>query len=317
LKIALIFNDYAFFKQNRSVSQEGNSLDHVLLAGYLDYTACVPQPVDPDCLKDADFDSQYSRLFQLPHLELVHSSYFGAVGVQESLLKASPLHKEILQVLPADEHNPCKALSSHAMKMARQLYQTNFQNMWADNSIVNKLLTRLLRCLLVYHLCPEEDRKFKANKKDLRDKGKGKGKQVLRDTNASIFLHVISLINMTRNSRRRLFRKEEKKLEKYQSKGNTTAAERCQVRLDTYREMLAREVSVFALSTYVATALNIASTASKERSASRNRAAATGHGKWRRRGPTCTGGDRGGKVARHTEKTSGEARAGRSIGSLF
>ncbi|CAO3647839.1 unnamed protein product [Mucor fragilis] len=247
LKIALLFNDYGFAKQNRKaalVPQKGNSLDPVLPVGYLDYIARVPKPVDADCLKDADFSSEYSQLFQLPHLELIHSSYFGAVGVQESSLKAFPLHKEILQVLPAYGHNPYESLSSHAMKIARQLYETNFQNMWADNTIVNKLLTRLLRFLLMCHLCPDQDHDFKAKKKDLQSKRKGKGKQVLRDTNTSIPVESISLINKTRNGRRRLFRKEQQKKQKYESKGNTRAVERCQVRLDTYREALAREQPV-------------------------------------------------------------------------
>ncbi|CAO3651316.1 unnamed protein product [Mucor fragilis] len=196
---------------------------------------------DADCLKDADFSSEYAQLFQLPHLELIYSSYFGAVGVQESSLKAFPLHNEILQVLPADDHNPLESLSSHAMKMARQLYGTNFQNMWVDNTIVNKLLTRLLRFLLMCHLCPDQDRDFKAKKKDLQSKQKGKGKQVFRDTNASIPEESVSLINKTRNGRRRLFRKEQQRKQKYERKGNPRAAERCQVRLDTYQEVLERE----------------------------------------------------------------------------
>ncbi|CAO3641184.1 unnamed protein product [Mucor fragilis] len=194
IQIALLFNDNGFAKQNRKVAlvpQEGNSLDPVLPVGYLDYTARVPKSVDADCIKDAVFSSEYSQLFPLPHLELIHSSYVGVVGVQESSLKASPLHKKILQVLSADDHKSYKSLSSHAMKMARQLYETN----------------------------------------------------------ASIPAESISLINKTRNGRRRLFRKQQKKKQKYERKGNTREAQRCQVRLDTYREVLAREVSVYALST--------------------------------------------------------------------
>ncbi|CAO3650614.1 unnamed protein product [Mucor fragilis] len=127
------------------------------------------------------------------------------------------------------------------MKMARQLYETNFQNMWVDSIIVHKLLARLLRFLLMCHLCPDQDRNFKAKKKDLQSKRKGKGKQVLRDTNASIPAESISLINKTRNGRRRLFRKEQQRKQKYERKGNTRAAKRCQVRLNTYREVLVRK----------------------------------------------------------------------------
>ncbi|EPB84660.1 hypothetical protein HMPREF1544_08603 [Mucor circinelloides 1006PhL] len=248
LKIALLFNDHAFSKQNRRIAlvpQEGISLDPVLPVGNLDYTVRVPKPVDADCLKDPDFCSKYSQLFQLPHLELIHSTYYGALGVQESSLKATPLHREIVEAVPRDDPSPYEALSSHAMKMARQLYETNFQNMWADSTTVNKLLTRLLRFLLLIHLCPDQDCDFKAKKEELQDKskgkGKGKGKQVLRDTNTSIPVESISLINKTRNGRRRLFRNEQQRKKKHEDKGNTRAAERCQVRLDTYREVLARE----------------------------------------------------------------------------
>ncbi|EPB89325.1 hypothetical protein HMPREF1544_03834 [Mucor circinelloides 1006PhL] len=209
LKIALLFNDHAFSKQNKRIAlapQEGNSLDPVLPVGYLDYTARVPKPVDADCLKDPGFCNKYSQLFQLPHLELIHSTYYGALGVQESSLKAIPLHREIVEAVPRDDPSPYEALSFHAMKMARQLYETSLQNAWANSTIVDKLLTRQPRFLLPIHLCPDQSRDFKAKKEELQDKRKGKRKQVLRDTNTSIPVESISLINKTRNGRRRLFR---------------------------------------------------------------------------------------------------------------
>ncbi|KAL9536424.1 hypothetical protein MBANPS3_012657, partial [Mucor bainieri] len=239
LMISLMFNGRSFSKQEGRVAlvtDAGHSLQPVLPTAYLGHTVHVPKPLDADCIKDADFCSSYSQLFQQPHLELIHSSYYGALGAQDSSLNASPLHKEILKVLPRDEPSPYESLSSHAMKMARQLYETNFQNMWADNKIVNKLLARLLRFLLLIHLCPDKDQEFKANKEEAQNKTKGKGKQVLRDTNGSIPVESISLINMTRNGRRRLFRRERQKMAEYNRKGKTRAAEACQRRITTYEE---------------------------------------------------------------------------------
>jgi hypothetical protein len=60
--------------------------------------------------------------------------------------------------------------------MARQLYYATFHNMWSDNTIVNKLMTKLLQFLLIIHLCPDQDNGFKANKAN-KAKHQNKGKK--------------------------------------------------------------------------------------------------------------------------------------------
>ncbi|KAL7322347.1 hypothetical protein PS15p_211974 [Mucor circinelloides] len=237
-KVALLFAENEFVKQDRTlalVPQEGNSLAPLLPVNYLQEDVTVPKPINSDCLKDDTFNSQYRQLFQQGHLGLIHSTYYGSLGVEEGSLKAFPLHQEIMKHLPRDGSGSYESLSSHVMKIARKIYDTNLQVMWSDNTLVNKLLSRLLRFLLLVHLRPDDDGEFKQLKR------KNKGKQVLKDTNGSIPLESISLINMTRNGRRRLFRKEEENMEKYLKKGNTRSAELCQMRLNTYREVLERE----------------------------------------------------------------------------
>ncbi|KAL7325933.1 hypothetical protein PS15p_208349 [Mucor circinelloides] len=241
-KIALLFAENEFVKQDRTlalVPQEGNSLAPLLPVNYLQEDVTVPKPINSDCLKDDTFNSQYRQLFQQGHLGLIHSTYYGSLGVEEGSLKAFPLHQEVMKHLPRDGSGSYESLSSHVMKIARKLYDTNLQVMWSDNTLVNKLLSRLLRFLLLVHLRPDDDGEFKRKKQEL--KRKNKGEQVLKDTNGSIPLESISLINMTRNGRRRLFRKEEENMEKYLKKGNTRSAELCQMRLNTYREVLERE----------------------------------------------------------------------------
>ena len=246
-KMILVFNEYNFVLENHAVSlvaHEGNKISQVLPEGYLEEDASVAKPLDPNCLEDEDFKANYDKLFQDSHLELIHSTFYGAKGVQDSSLKTHILHKAIVDVLGRDEVNLYKDVSSHVTKMARQLYYINFHKMWSDNTIVNKLLTRLLRFLLIIHLCPDQDNDFKANKAKHQNKGK---KATRRVTNCRIPEERISLLRMTRNGRRRLFANEEKKRIKYLQKGKELSASSCQRRLDTYRQALEREVNMLQL----------------------------------------------------------------------
>ncbi|KAI8643658.1 hypothetical protein BD408DRAFT_414343 [Parasitella parasitica] len=175
----------------------------------------------------------------------MHSTYYGQVSIEESTLEKSPLHKAIVNVLSRDEANPHQNLSSHVMKMARQQYYTNLRIMWSENTIVNKLLRKLLNFLLLIHLSPNQDHAIKAKKTErestkLRKNHKGKQKV----TNCSIPMAEISVLNKTRNGRRKLFSDEKKLKAKYEEKGKHEAADMCQVRIDTYEQVLKREVGV-------------------------------------------------------------------------
>ncbi|GAA5797905.1 hypothetical protein HPULCUR_003301 [Helicostylum pulchrum] len=183
--------------------------------------------------------SNYNQLFPDPHLELIHSTYYGAKGTETSSLAKFPLHKAITDVIPPSAVNPYRDLPSHSMKMARQSYPVNFRQMWSDKAIVNKALYRLLRSLLIIHLSPKRDRIFKEKKSNRRNKREGK--QVRTVTNCNIYEAFISMKNKTRNEIRRLLNTEEKRKLKFQAKGRIEKAGGCQLRIDTYRNVLRRE----------------------------------------------------------------------------
>jgi hypothetical protein len=53
------------------------------------------------------------------------------------------------------------------------------------------------------------------------------------------------LINKTRNGKRRLFKREENRRNEYIVNGKIWAASNCQERLNSYTEVLEKEVTVF------------------------------------------------------------------------
>lgn len=59
----------------------------------------VPKPLYSDCLNSDNFNGKYRQLFQQTHLGLIYSTYYGSLAAEGASLKASPLHKEIVQVL--------------------------------------------------------------------------------------------------------------------------------------------------------------------------------------------------------------------------
>lgn len=251
LETSLIFSENSFVPTGDGfelVPQTRKSIAHILPHGYLQEDIVVSNPLDAELLKNEEFTSNYNRLFQDSHLELIHSTYYGAIGTEASSLAKSPLHKAIIDVIPPSTVNHYRDIPSHSMKMARQLYQINFRQMWSDKTIANKTLNRLLRSLLIIHLAPKRDREFKERKS--KRQNKCKGKQARRVTNCSIPEPFISMKNKTRNGIRRLFSTEEKNKLKFQTKGRVEKAERCQLRIDTYRAVLRREVKTIIFTTY-------------------------------------------------------------------
>ncbi|KAI9256863.1 hypothetical protein EDC94DRAFT_500014, partial [Helicostylum pulchrum] len=132
-------------------------ITQILPHGYLREDIAVTHPPDAQLLKSEVFMSNYNQLFPDPHLELIHSTYYGAKGTETLSLAKFPLHKAITDVIPPSAVNPYRDLPSHSMKMARQSYPVNFRQMWSDKAIVNKALYRLLRSLLIIHLSPKRD----------------------------------------------------------------------------------------------------------------------------------------------------------------
>ncbi|CEP12385.1 hypothetical protein [Parasitella parasitica] len=95
--------------------------------------------------------------------------------------------------------------------MARQQYYTNFRFMWSDNTIVNKLLARPLKFLLLIHLSPWQYHSIKlkrAERESTKPQQMSKGKQ--RATTCTNSEAEISVLNKTRDRRRKLFSDEMK-----------------------------------------------------------------------------------------------------------
>ncbi|KAI8643842.1 hypothetical protein BD408DRAFT_481797 [Parasitella parasitica] len=182
LKVALLFAEYTFESNDSNIElvyDGGNNIASILPEGYLEEYITVPKPLDSSSLQNDEFNAHYQSLFLEPHLEQMHSTYYGQMGIEESTLEKSPSHKAIVNVLGRDEANPHQNLSSHIMKMARQQYYTNLRIMWSENTIVNKLLRKLLNFLLLIHLSPDQDHAIKAKKTEresakLRKNHKGK-----------------------------------------------------------------------------------------------------------------------------------------------
>lgn len=66
--------------------------------------------------------------------------------------------------------------------------------MWLDNVRVNELLNKLLTTLLIVHLIPPKDRKFKQHREEMQSRSVKKGKALL-STTSSIPVEFMSLIN--------------------------------------------------------------------------------------------------------------------------
>ncbi|CEP14832.1 hypothetical protein [Parasitella parasitica] len=209
------------------VPREVQSLASLLPANYLeDKDVFVPKPLDRQFLQNDVFKEDFDALFHEAHFNQIHSTYFGPKGISKSTLNAA-------------------GLSSHVMKMARNVYVTNFANMWADNTIVNRALNRLLETLLNVHLSPARDQKFQKKREELKGRRKGKSREPPND-NCAVPVHSMSLINKTYNGRRRLFAKEIDRRNYYIMQRSEWAvkhwrASLCQQRLNSYANVLQRE----------------------------------------------------------------------------
>ncbi|KAI8645551.1 hypothetical protein BD408DRAFT_480559 [Parasitella parasitica] len=102
LKVALLFAEYTFESNAGNIElvyDGGNSIASILPEGYLEEDITVPKPLNSSSLENDEFNAHYQSLFLEPRLEQMHSTYYGQVGVEESTLENSPLHKAIVNVL--------------------------------------------------------------------------------------------------------------------------------------------------------------------------------------------------------------------------
>lgn len=73
-----------------------------------------------DCLEIDNFNSKYRQLLQQAPIGLIHSTYYGGLGVEDGSLKAShSLSRDCEILLPRDGPSPHEPLSFHTMKMTR------------------------------------------------------------------------------------------------------------------------------------------------------------------------------------------------------
>jgi hypothetical protein len=242
LKIALVFSEHKFVLENDTVSfvrAQGPNISHALPNGYLQHDIFVANPLDPACLQDQDFKSAFDLLFQDSHLGVIHSSLYGQKGVTEASLKKHSIHQKIFAMLDLSPLDTYHHLPSHVTQMARAQYSVNVNNMWSDNSIVNKLLKKLLHCLLCIHLRPDEVEKQRARLAELKA---GRDEPSEKTLKTGVPVNDICFARKTRNGRRKIIADETKRQQECLLKGKHEAASRCYDRLDTYRQVMEREV---------------------------------------------------------------------------
>ncbi|GAA5808079.1 hypothetical protein MFLAVUS_001461, partial [Mucor flavus] len=195
------------------------------------------------------FNKQLKSLFDTNHLQLIQSTYFGPRGPIQSTIQKSPLHRALVDCIPPKD-NQRQSLDVYIMKQALAKYTVNFINLWDNPKRLNSLLNCLLRVLLNIHLAPIRETKLKdfVQKKKLEREEKLKcNKDLTMSDYPRIQKENISVIFMSRNNRRSLFKNEIKRREKYIKKSKKDyanaskwlqRAERCNERIKTYSEVL-------------------------------------------------------------------------------
>ncbi|KAG1538864.1 hypothetical protein G6F49_012489 [Rhizopus delemar] len=116
-------------------------------------------PLAMDVRDSPAFDADFSQLFQGQHFSLISTKYFNNRGSQDQTLNAHPIQTALFKLMDAEdikkETFPVENVPSSLMSLALQIYMTNFKNMWADKTMINKLLDKLQVTLLRLHLAPK------------------------------------------------------------------------------------------------------------------------------------------------------------------
>ncbi|KAG1057867.1 hypothetical protein G6F43_000324 [Rhizopus delemar] len=124
-------------------------------------------PLAMDVRDSPAFDADFSQLFQEQHFSLISTKYFGNRGSQYQTLNAHPIQTALFKLMDAEdikkETFPVENVPSSLMSLALQIYMTNFKNMWADKTMINKLLDKLLVILLRLHLAPKRELQRRQN----------------------------------------------------------------------------------------------------------------------------------------------------------
>ncbi|KAG1539164.1 hypothetical protein G6F49_012429 [Rhizopus delemar] len=124
-------------------------------------------PLAMDVSDSPAFDADFSQLFQEQHFSLISTKYFGNRGSQGQTLNAHPIQTALFKLMDAEdikkETFPVENVPSSLMSLALQIYMTNFKNMWADKTMINNLLDKMLVILLRLHLAPKRELQRRQN----------------------------------------------------------------------------------------------------------------------------------------------------------
>lgn len=151
-----------------------------------------------------------------------------------------------------DEERNQHITDTYVMKIVLDQYLTNFGNMWSGNKHFCKTFNNVLMVLLRVHLAPKREKRKRDYIAKIKEKQAAK-RAILSKT--TIPIEGITLINKSYHFRRRLFKNEERRKQKYNKKADQEVNEerrlrlisragRCQVRLDAYKFFLAEDVKV-------------------------------------------------------------------------
>lgn len=235
LKMALVFNTHTFTLRNNTVILEeaqGANLGHVIPIEYLDDAMRVPRPFDAACFRNQAFKKDFDLLFQTGHFNIINSSLYGTKGPTDANLNKHSVHRLISDAIGLAPTEAYHHLPSHVTKMARLQYTTNVKNMWSDKTIINKLLKRLIKCLLCIHLRPTDEKQLQERRLQPRQAAP-------RSSNSN---QGMSFSHKTRNGRRRVINNEKKNLERCKRLNKVNKAARCEERLTMYADVMEREV---------------------------------------------------------------------------
>ncbi|KAI8378387.1 hypothetical protein BD560DRAFT_325490, partial [Blakeslea trispora] len=256
----LLMLNYAFLIDDAGAislrESRGEALSNILpTSGSSSNQEFLPPPFAPNCVESRLFEKLYKNIFDQSHLQIIHSAYFGSKGTRQDTLNKNPIIKAFVDAMPPREDEKC-TVDNYLMKKAYSMYFVNFKNMWTRLGRFRKTLNQLLSHLLSIHLAPEQTKQYKhylSQSKQDRQKTKKTQNHVYLP---AIPFSSISLINNSRSHRRNLFKKERNKLEtmlkryresNFQDEKWKTRADRCQVRINTYEEILKNEASSLGL----------------------------------------------------------------------
>lgn len=209
-----------------------------------DDNSSFPPTLEKLLLDDQDFAKDFDNLFNSSHLQFLHSDYFGS---KSSRRKGSfPCRDALKNAFPFQQKNK-ETSEPYAMKLALSRYMNNFQNLWSNSKRYYKLLNNVLIVLLRIHLAPEREQ---AKREYAESKMNAKANKPLQDNESPT---VASISKRSYNERKKLFKNEKRKCDKYRKKAECSTDIRdiqkwndkvikCESRLKLYEETLKNQV---------------------------------------------------------------------------